>query len=212
MKKFAACFIVCVMMVISLCACGGGGNTSCKPNLNCTFSVNAEIQYDDMTAAAVITRIDKGNWDVEFSEPDTLSGVVLSFRDNNVEASYKGLSFSVPKSALPLKSMLLSFIDAADNLAEKDEITGDKKDEEIVVNGESEMGKYVIKFNDKNLLSGFEMENLNLVMIFKDFTVKECETETTETTGTEATEAAETTETAESTELTKTDESSDELQ
>ena len=64
---------------------------------------------------------------MEFSSPNTLAGVLLSYRDDNVEASYKGLSFSVPKSALPLKAIISSLIDVVDTTAELPEISGEEK-------------------------------------------------------------------------------------
>lgn len=169
MKKNALGFIISIVMAISLCACGGKGDTTCKPDLNKPFCITAHMEYDGITADAVIKRIAKANWDVEFSTPNTLAGVLLSFRDSNVEASYKGLSFSVPKSALPLKSIISSFIDIIDTIAEQPEISGEEKDNEIVTIGETELGKYTLKFDKNGYPTGFEMPNLSLVITFSDF-------------------------------------------
>lgn len=106
---------------------------------------------------------------MEFSSPNTLAGVLLSYRDDNVEASYKGLSFSVPKSALPLKAIISSLIDVVDTTAELPEISGEEKDGEILVEGELEQGKYTLKMDKTGVLIGFSMSNLNLEIIFTDF-------------------------------------------
>lgn len=122
---------------------------------------------------------------MEFSSPNTLAGVLLSYRDDNVEASYKGLSFSVPKSALPLKAIISSLIDVVDTTAELPEISGEEKDGEILVEGELEQGKYTLKMDKTGVLIGFSMSNLNLEIIFTDFQENGSGmTETTETTET----------------------------
>lgn len=213
MKKITISIIISVVMMLSLCACGGKGSTSCKPDLNKSFCITAHMEYGEMTADAVIKRLGSANWDAEFSSPNTLAGVLLSFRDTNVEASYKGLSFSVPKSALPLKSILSSFIDIIDNIAQQPEITGEEKENEIITEGETELGKYTLKFDKNGYPTGFEMPNLSLVITFSDFcdympgaTDETLETEAIEST----TEAIENTKSEESTESYDESESNDE--
>ena len=182
MKKVVVLLVSFVMM-IGLCACGSKNNVKFEPKLNKAFTVSAQIKYDDQEYQASIKRLGKANWDVEFSSPNTLAGVLLSYRDDNVEASYKGLSFSVPKSALPLKAIILSLIDVVDTTAELPEISGEEKDGEILVEGELEQGKYTLKMDKTGVLIGFSMSNLNLEIIFTDFQENGSGmTETTETT------------------------------
>ena len=169
MKKLTACIILFVVMMMSLCACGGIGDKKCSPKLDSPFTVTADIEYDGAPYSAVFTRRDINNWDAEFSAPDNLSGIILSFKDNNVEASYNGLSFSVPKTALPMKSMMAAFIDVCEKAASEGELTGEQKDDELVVSGETELGKYLLKFDKNSQLSGFEMDNLKLKMKLSDF-------------------------------------------
>ncbi|MBE6845380.1 MAG: hypothetical protein E7508_06685 [Ruminococcus sp.] len=200
MKKISIVLVFSIMMIISLCACGSNSNAKCTPDLNKSFCISAEIDYDGSISEAKFQRYGKGSWDVEFLSPNTLAGVVLSFDDTNVEASYKGLSFSVPKSALPLKSIISTFIDTADKLADQPEITGSEKDDLIVTEGEAELGKYEISFDKNGRLAGFEMPNLNLVIKFS-----ECAdniTETTEAVTQPASESIEETVFSEETEAT----------
>lgn len=168
MKKIAVSFICSLVMILSLCACGSKDSAKCVPDLNKPFCVSAEIDYDGLISEAKFQRKGNASWAVEFSSPNTLAGVILSFEDTNVEASYKGLSFSVPKSALPLKSIISAFIEAADTAAQQPEITGSQKDDLIVTEGETELGKYEITFDSKGCLSGFAMPSLNLTIKFTD--------------------------------------------
>lgn len=168
MKKFVVLLLSSVMM-LCLCACGGKSNVKFEPELNKAFTVSAQIKYDDQEYLASMTRFGKDNWDVEFSSPNTLAGVLLSYRDDKVEASYKGLSFSVPKSALPLKAIISSLIDVVDTTAEMPEISGEEKDGKILVEGETEQGRYTLKMDKSGTITGFSMPNLSLEMTFTDF-------------------------------------------
>ena len=169
MKRITACIILTLVMMLSLCACGGIGDKKCTPKLDSPFTVTADIEYDGTAYSALLTRRDINSWDAEFSAPDDLSGIILSFKDNNVEASYNGLSFSVPKTALPMKSMIAAFIDVCEKKAAEGELTGEQKEDELLVSGDTELGKYLLKFDKNSQLSGFEMDNLKLKMKFSDF-------------------------------------------
>lgn len=204
MKKIVVSIFCTVMFMLSLCACGGKGDTKCTPDLNKPFCVNAEIDYDGLVSEAHFKKNGNASWNVEFSSPNTLAGVILSFEDTNVEASYKGLSFSVPKSALPLKSIISTFIAAADEMAQQPEITGTEKDDVIITEGEAELGKYEMSFDKKGCLAGFAMPGLNLTIKFTEcaddgMTATEDSTEMTEAT----LESMENTESSDATEVTE---------
>ncbi len=207
MKKIVFNFIFSVLSVliaVSFTACGNGDSVKCTPNLDRAFCVNAEIDYDGFISEAKFQRYGTASWDVEFSSPDTLAGVILSFEDTNVEASYKGLSFSVPKSALPIKSIISEFISITDKIAAEPEINGEEDDDFIVVDGETELGEYDLIFDKNCTLTGFEMPNLNLVIKFTDFCDNNSE-KSTETTTEIVTTAPETTETVQTSETTLTE-------
>jgi hypothetical protein len=179
MKKLFPLFLS-VVMIFSACACGGKSkNVSFTPKISGSFSMSAEIINDDTQAEALITRYGTDNWDVEFSSPNTLAGVLLSYRDDNVEASYKGLSFSVPKSALPLKAMISNLIYAVDSMSELSEIECQEDDGKMLYEGESEQGKYTLSFNNDGSLYKFAMPNYKLEMTFADFSEGSSEIETT---------------------------------
>ena len=157
---------------ISMCACSSGGkNVKFSPKLNEPFVVTAKIQYGDQESDASFRKYSKANWDIEFSSPNTLSGVILSYRDDKVDASYKGLSFSVPKTALPIKSIISTFIDVADSTADLPEIEATEKEGLMIIEGETQQGKYTLKLDNSGGLSEFSMPNLELKIVFTDFHV-----------------------------------------
>ena len=171
MKKIIPIFLS-VFLKISMCACSSGGkNVKFSPKLNEPFVVTAKIQYGDQESDASFRKYSKANWDIEFSSPNTLSGVILSYRDDKVDASYKGLSFSVPKTALPIKSIISTFIDVADSTADLPEIEATEKEGLMIIEGETQQGKYTLKLDNSGGLSEFSMPNLELKIVFTDFHV-----------------------------------------
>ena len=171
MRKIIPIFLS-VFLIISMCACSSGGkNVKFSPKLNEPFVVTAKIQYGDQESDASFRKYSKANWDIEFSSPNTLSGVILSYRDDKVDASYKGLSFSVPKTALPIKSIISTFIDVADSTADLPEIEATEKEGLMIIEGETQQGKYTLKLDNSGGLSEFSMPNLELKIVFTDFHV-----------------------------------------
>lgn len=169
MKKIIPVLMSFLMIV--LCACSGGGKSvSYKPELNRSFSSAVKIEYGDMESEAELQRFGKSNWDVLFTSPNTLAGVMLSYRDDKVSASYKGLSFSVPKTALPVKAILSALIESYDSLAEKEQIDVTEKDGFRLAEGELSQGKYTLKLDEKGIPAEFSMPNLELKITFSGFT------------------------------------------
>ncbi|MBQ7131550.1 MAG: hypothetical protein IJO29_03175 [Oscillospiraceae bacterium] len=179
MKK-AIVSIVLVITVVIFTACGGTKKNLSKPTPVPVFSCSASIAYDDFSAVASVERYGDGVWSAEFSEPSTLSGVRLDFSDGEVTASYKGLSFSVPKDAVPVKALISSLIEVFDESLKSDSLQGVAEDGRITVSGSLSQGDYSIVFDEKsgNLLS-FEMPGSGLKMVFSDFSANASQMTTT---------------------------------
>lgn len=93
------------------------------PAMDESFEAQADMEYGEgQTAQLHITRCSANLWEAAFAEPATLAGVVLTFDGDAVTASYKGLEFTVPKSALPAKNMLSLVTDALDAAAVADQL------------------------------------------------------------------------------------------
>ena len=213
MKRIFALMLV-VVSILSLSACGKIGKVKkeIKPQLDSAFSCNVKMKYGDLLSEAVVKRFGNGAWEADFSAPNTLAGVKLSFLDDDVTASYKGLSFSVPKSALPIKSMMSNLFTIIDETASKDTIEVINDKEYLVIEGRTEQGDYEIMLDkETGLLVSFAMPNLDLLIEFSDFMPSGIgtETDTTESGITAETTMAETgimetTEAMETTEVTET--------
>lgn len=169
MKRLVS-FVVMIITAVMFVACSSPikSETSRKNGLNCAFESSVNMTIDKLNAEGIIRRFGDGVWDVEFSTPNTLSGVKLSFDGGVVTASYKGLDFSVPQSAMPVKSMMSNLIEAIDTNARLDELKGSENDNVLEVSGSLDGGDYVISVGKNGKLISFEMENNKLKMIFSD--------------------------------------------
>ncbi len=180
MKRLVS-FAVILLMTLTMFACSSPikSETSRKNGLNCSFESSVNITIDNLDAEAVLKRFGEGLWDIEFSSPNTLSGVKLEFDSGNVSASYKGLDFSVPQSALPVKSLMLNLIEVIDSNARLEELKGTENDNILELNGSLDAGEYVLSVGKDGKPVSFEMENNNFKIIFSDFKELEFSAETT---------------------------------
>ena len=174
MIGFAFTMTACFLMTGCSGVGVGGGSTTSSNQLNTAFTTGVTMELEEMTAEGTMQRVGAGEWNVSFSEPSQLAGVRLDFQKGEVTASYKGLAFSVPQTALPAKSILYQFILAADQLAE--ESTG------MVLSGDLEAGSYELTMTAEGVPAIFSMKNQNAVLTFHDFVsngvISESETST----------------------------------
>ena len=125
--------VLSLLLAGGICCTGcakAGGEATAAQKLGGSFTTEMTMTMEDWTAAGTLSRLGDGAWSVSFAEPATLAGVVLDFSGGEVTASYKGLGFSVPQSAMPAKSVLSQMIQVVDELAQQEEITG--KDVQVI--------------------------------------------------------------------------------
>ena len=82
--------------------------------------------------------------------------------------AYKGLNFSVPKSALLVKAMILNLIEAVDSNAKLDKLNGSEKEGLLEITGTLEGGDYILKVDTDGHISEFKMPNNKLKIVFTD--------------------------------------------
>lgn len=186
MKRLIA-FAVMILTAVSMAACSvSGKGDSDKPNgLSGSFQADMTVVLDELNAEGTIKRMGSGSWEAEFSSPNTLSGVKLTFNDGNVTASYKGLNFSVPQSALPVKAMLVNLISAVDDLAANEKLTGTEEDGMLKISGALEGGDYTLSVDESGNIASFSMPNNKLTMNFSSVTPIQSQESTSEASVTE---------------------------
>ena len=172
MKRLSA-FAVFFVMAFCLVSCAvpvKSGSTSHENGLDSAFESAVTFTIEKMTAEGTLIRQGSGIWAIEFDSPNTLSGVKMDFADGEVSASYKGLEFSVPQSALPEKAMMLNLIKAVDDNARLEKLSGEEKDGSFIVSGTLEEGGYQLVTDSDGHLVSFEMPNYKLSITLHDTT------------------------------------------
>ncbi|MBE6857389.1 MAG: hypothetical protein E7500_08240 [Ruminococcus sp.] len=176
MKRLIALSATAITL-LSLASCSAvTGEKGSVPNgLAESFKADVSIDLDELDAEGSLRRYGNGMWEVEFTSPNTLSGVKLSFDEGNAEASYKGLKFTVPQSALPVKAMMLNLIEAVDGYSNESELTGKEEEGNIELKGTLEGGDYILEIDRQGKIVSFEMPNNKLDMEFENVTSVQAE-------------------------------------
>ena len=65
------------------------------------FVCDSKAQYNDLTATGTLTRRTAGTLVLEFSEPETLNGLLAEWNGEKVTLKYLGLSYDVDPATLP---------------------------------------------------------------------------------------------------------------
>lgn len=162
-------FLLAGAVLLSGCSSPVGGETGAAQKLSGSFTTEMTMNMEEQTVSGTLSRMGDGMWSVSFAEPATLAGVVLDFSGGEVTASYQGLAFSVPQTAMPAKSILSSLILVVDDLAKQEHISGEKDGDYVSVEGELEGSPYLLRLSAGGELAGFEMDNMDTVLTFTDF-------------------------------------------
>lgn len=170
MKKLFSSVFILLTFCLASCSTPMQTTQSRQNNLNSSFSSEITLTLDKLTAEGILKRYGDSEWEIEFDSPNTLSGVNLAFNQGNVNASYKGLSFSVPKSALPVKAMLVNLIDAVDTNARSEELKGSDNEGMLEISGTLEGGDYILTVDGNGNISSFDMPNNLLEINFREVT------------------------------------------
>ena len=165
-----------------------------KPKLDAAYAVHAEMHYGDKQSAEMkLTRCGAADWDAEFTAPDTLAGVLLNFDGGAVTASYKGLAFTIPKTAMPAKAMLCIVTDVLDAVQAQESLNcTEQSDGSRTCTGDAEGGTYTLTFAPDGTLTAFEMPGQPLSVTFTEYTAGNlpAETSASESTATTAATSA----------------------
>jgi len=171
MKRLSL-FLSFVLSSVVLSGCGTGTEIrDISEELDSAFSCDMDMVYDNTEFEGKITRYEAGKWDAEFTSPDSVSGIKLSFAGKDVTASYKGLAFTVPRSALPVRSLLMNLVDTVDRAAAEQQTECASEDGCLVLEGDTDQGKYKLCLDQKTCdLVSFSMDNLKMKMNFENTT------------------------------------------
>ncbi|MBR5404716.1 MAG: hypothetical protein IK107_00315, partial [Oscillospiraceae bacterium] len=134
------------------------------------YAVTAHMEYAESAADLLLTRQSDSIWDAEFSAPASLAGVLLHFDGNAVSASYQGLQFTVPKSAMPAKTMLIAVTEVLDSFAAQETLPCAVQEDGTWQNtGNCSAGSYTVTFDANGVLAGMELPDQPVRLTFREY-------------------------------------------
>ena len=140
------------------------------PKLDAAYAVTAHMEYAESAADLLLTRQSDSIWDAEFSAPASLAGVLLHFDGNAVSASYQGLQFTVPKSAMPAKTMLIAVTEVLDSFAAQETLPCAVQEDGTWQNtGSCSAGSYTVTFDANGVLAGMELPDQPVKLTFREY-------------------------------------------
>lgn len=99
LKKAAAALAAAGTLILT--GCGDSMPFAKKmPDFNSTYTVSADITFDELKAKADLTRVTLDEWEFVFTEPKQLNGLTIRLNDEKYAASLGGLSFSAEESSV----------------------------------------------------------------------------------------------------------------
>ena len=99
LKRAATALAVAGTLILTGCK-GKLPFTQRTPDLNSTYTVNADITFDALKAKAELTRVTSDEWEFRFTEPKQLNGLCIKLNSERYNASLGGLSFSAEDSSV----------------------------------------------------------------------------------------------------------------
>lgn len=134
------------------------------------FTSEVTMTTGENEVSGTLTRHGSDAWSVVFSAPPALDGVQLDYLDGDVEASYKGLAFSVPQSAQAVRTMLEELMGIVDDMAQESELDGHHEDDRFICEGEIDEGEYTLTFAEDGTPQSFSLPCYGLTITFNTFT------------------------------------------
>ncbi len=165
---------LCLPACLLLSGCDAAKqNAAFTPQLAESYDANVLLEYGEgQSASLTLSRCGDALWDVVFAEPPALAGVTLTFDHGAVTASYKGLAFSVPKTAMPAKNMLSLVTGALDAAAAAGPLPCSQRDNGTwCYSAECEGGTCTLTFSENGEPAAFEIPSQPLKLTFSDYTV-----------------------------------------
>lgn len=159
-----------MLLAASGCSSAVPMNGSIPNRLSGSFTSELTMTAGETESKATLTRYGTDAWCVVFSEPKAISGVQLDLIDGDIKASYKGLEFSVPKSAQAVKTHLIKLMDAVESYAaEPDFQNVRQKEKTAVLEGELPEGGYTLTLNTDGTPLNFTLPCYDLSITFDSF-------------------------------------------
>lgn len=110
MKKLIS---VCLIFVIFSSCKSESSNQSFETTLNYPFTCSADILYSNFSASCDLCFKNTASATLEFTAPETVKGLVLSFDGEKMTADFSGITFLVEGDTASIAKLLFETISAS---------------------------------------------------------------------------------------------------
>lgn len=163
MKKTRV-FFIAALAVIGLCSCGKGESTVKPVKLAEDYSTVAQMTVDGTEYSAKFTRGGADMWECEITEPETVSGMVISCSGDSARLEFKGLTYETDRGNIPESSAVTMTAAVLDKMIAQKGLNYLKNDKgEITVTGQ---------VNGQDFAAKVKGEKVKSLEISSDITVK----------------------------------------
>ena len=163
---FAALCCLC----LAFCSCGPSGK-SAQPPVTTDFECDVQLTYRDMEVSGHLSRYSAGTLSMDFTLPDTLNGMTMTWDGETISVKMHGLTFGVDPSTVPESALGRGILDVLDNALRLGG-NGQVSAGQLKTTGESVNGEFELISDPEtgNLLS-MTVPSLGITATFSNFTV-----------------------------------------
>ncbi len=165
MKKILFILIMATILLFSGC------NQVAEPiKIDNIFSVNCSYESDDFNADMTLMRLGNGGWEIQFSAPETVSGLAVSYLEEEILITFLGLETTILKDKLPTAPIYEEITKVLDQFIFEEELEFQQNEDDISTHISTENGDFTLKFHkDSKELISLESENSDFKCEFSDY-------------------------------------------
>lgn len=158
MKRFAL-LLISLALLISISSCSTKhsppSSSSISSALSSPYDAEIRAEYKGMAFTAKIHKILPGYCDISFSSPKSLKDLSVSFKENCVDISYKGISVSLDPDEISGSAAAALVVSALDKITSPSGIDVALVDSALIVSGETNGDYFELRLDPKtyNILS-----------------------------------------------------------
>lgn len=146
-------FKICLAAAAAaLCLCSCSSQSGAKPcDVDEKFESEVKITQSGKEYHAKMSRADADIWEMDFSKPDTVSGMKLTLSGNVCTLEMNGLKYELDRGELSRSSMASLCCGAMESLISKSDITCSKDGDTVTEKGTVSGHDFTAVFDDGKL-------------------------------------------------------------
>lgn len=166
MKKII-CFCIATCMMFFIIGCS---KKTDAVTLSGMYTITADVTMDNFKGTIGLNRLGSGSWEINFSKPDNINGLTVSYQNGNANINFKGLSLSMNRDDIPMKAIVSNITSVLDKLSTGKDVKYTKSNGIITAKGAIDNSNFEVVMNEKNKsLISLNMKDIGLEATFSDY-------------------------------------------